>query len=362
MRWPLLVAAFVLVAGCAMPADDAGGDVPATTRETSTPSPSPVATTVTNAPDASPTSAPTLEPGEPQGDDGPHAGVSLSPRDFGEHFASFFEEAAMVGDTVTWAGAWTELANPEGGAVVTSELASQAGLRVGILVTPFAEDGSLHRALDDEGRAAYLSETRAFLEERAVHFLAVGIEIDRMWEKNPEGVDAFAAFWPEVVAMAHDAAPDVPVLPVFQHERTSGFTGGLYGGPESSEPKWDLVERFTPRDAVGFTTYPGLVWREPEDVPDDLYAHVAALDERVYFVEIGWFAEGPEGWASTPQEQARFVERFFALASDVDAQLHVWSWLYDQPNVPEPFGTMGLVTQEGERRPAWSAWRAAVAP
>ena len=57
-------------------------------------------------------------------------GLSLSPVSYGsDDFTAFFDRATAAGSLVRAAGAWRDLANPEGGATAVAELADRFGYR-----------------------------------------------------------------------------------------------------------------------------------------------------------------------------------------------------------------------------------------
>ena len=119
-----------------------------------------------------------------------------------------------------------------------------------------------------------------------------------------------------------------------------------------------MIDRFPDADIIGFTTYPGLVFASPDDIPDDYYRRLGDLagGRPIAFTEMGWQAGGDFGpYSGTPESQARFVERFGELTERTDVAFVVWSFLFDQA-VPAPFDTMGLIAADGTPRPAWERW------
>jgi hypothetical protein len=111
---------------------------------------------------------------------------------------------------------------------------------------------------------------------------------------------------------------------------------------------------------TAFTSYPGLVYQDPRDIPADHYADAVAHarpDAPFALSEVGHFAGAIPGWASNADEQARFVAW---LAGEIEARqpaLVVWLHLHDQSFVdPLPFKTMGLIGGDGATRPAYDAW------
>ena len=182
--------------------------------------------------------------------------------------------------------------------------------------------------------------------------------MDTLADTSPEDFATYERAFADIAAGVHDASPETQVFPVFQLEKITGHRGGLFGGDESATPRWDLLDAFANADAVGFTTYPGLVFRDPADIPADYYRTIRDhTDLPVLVTEMGWFtADDITGWNSSPQEQREFVQRLPALLADLDPQVVIWSFLYDQP-IQRPFDTMGLFDDTGAPRPAWDVWK-----
>ena len=188
--------------------------------------------------------------------------------------------------------------------------------------------------------------------------MAFGIEVNILYEKSPGDFDAFADFFGEVYDAVKAVSPDTKVFTVFQLEKLKGLSGGLFGGVNDlSKADWSLLDRFPQSDLAAFTTYPGLIYLDPADIPTNYYAEIISHTVKpVVFTEIGWYAAAsPTGWESSDAEQARFVDTFFTLVKDVEPEMAIWSFLFDQ-NTVEPFRTMGLCRSDGTCRPAWERW------
>ncbi len=135
-----------------------------------------------------------------------------------------------------------------------------------------------------------------------------------------------------------------------------GLNGGLFGkANDPSLSQWNLLDRFPKMDLAAFTTYPGLIYWSPSEIPADYYSEIQQHTTKpVAFTEIGWHsAASPAGWESSNAEQAQFVTVFFNLTSNLNKEMA--SFLYDQ-NTIEPFNSMGLWNANNEAKPAWNTW------
>jgi hypothetical protein len=291
----------------------------------------------------------------------PLKGVSLSPRsDDPEDFTGFFEKAARAGDMVSWVGDWAEMGLRDGGGPrVISGLTSSYNYIPLVIVQFFTQStGQLVRPLSAENKQTYLENTVDFVGEFEPEYLGLGVEVNVLYEKSPAQFREFVAFYAEVYDAVKERSPATEVFTVFQLERMKGLHGGLFGGTnDPSKSQWHLIDLFE-TDIVAFTTYPGLIHRSPDLIPDYYYKVIAShTDKHVAFTEIGWHSEqSPLGWESSDEEQAEFVRTFFELTGDLNAEFLVWSFLYD-PDTIEPFRSMGLCDREdGRERPAWEVW------
>ena len=288
-------------------------------------------------------------------------GVTLSPLSFGPNdFSGFFDRAKQAGGVISWAGDWNEVNNTsDGGPKVVCELAPAYGYIPLIELQFFTQStGSLLRPMDDATRQAYKGGAVALAEKYKLDYLAVGIEVNTLYAKSPRDFDAFVQFFDEVYDAVKAKSPETKVFTIFQLEMMKGLNGGLFGGvDDESEAQWSLLERLAKTDIVAFTTYPGLVYLAPSDIPPDYYSDIKMHTSKpVAFTEIGWHSQAaPSGWESSDSEQAEFVDRFFSLTLNLKEDLAIWSFMYDQDTVV-PFSSMGLFRRDGNAKPAWDAW------
>lgn len=285
-------------------------------------------------------------------------GVALSPKSFSdEDFPRFFTEAKHVGSLVLWGGAADELGNASSAAHVVAVLSGRNDLAFAVQVG-YHKEGA---PFDEARRTRALDDAITFASAYKPEFFILGVELDRVHDKDPAFFDDFVPWYLEAYDAIKNVSPRTLVFPTFQLERTMGMTGGLYGEAESRPAKWDLVERFTKRDMTAFTTYPGYIFRNVDDIPAD---HYLALSERfrgpIGFTEVGYNAElAVPTFETSPEEQAAFVRRFLADAAKLGSELAVWLHLYDQPVSFAQAEHLGLLDRDGAERPAYDLWRGA---
>lgn len=309
--------------------------------------------TPTETPDETPNETPetTLERGL--------KGISLSPRSYEvDDFVGFFEMASESGDIITWVGDWIQLSD------TNSAPYTLYGLREvydyeGMVITAYIDQGSgtMLRELDEETKQLYLESATSFASTYKPRYMGFGVEMNVVFEKNPEAYEAFKEFYPLVYEAVKEVSPDTLVFTVWQLESMKGMKGGLFGGTNDPDnAQWVLLDDFE-SDLAVFTLYPCLVYGDPSEIPDDYLTEITEYtDQPIAFSEMGWFREGFTGWESSPDEQARFIDRYFELAEPIEPVFTIWSFLYDQDTF-EPFNTMGLLDVDMTETAGWDAWR-----
>ncbi len=303
---------------------------------------------------------PTLPPTSTEQPAGPLTGVSLSPKSFQPaDFIDFFQKAAQAGDIVSWAGDWQELSSATSGANTVAGLAATYGY-IPVLQLQFFNQasGRLLRPLDEATRQVYITSAVAMVEKYKLKHLGVGIEVNILAAKSPADFDAFTRLFQEVYTAVKAKSPDTKVFTIFQLEVMKGLNGGLFGGAnDPSVSQWELLDRFSKSDIIAFTTYPGLIYKSPPEIPLNYYDEIRTHTIKpVAFTEIGWHSSAdPPGWESNEAEQADFVNLFFERTKGIQPEFRIWSFLYDQ-NVAAPFQSMGLYRADGNPKQAWGTW------
>jgi len=287
-------------------------------------------------------------------------GVTLSPQSFQQgDFTDFFAKAKQAGSIVSWAGDWNELGGANGGPKVVAELASTYGYTAVIETQFFTQsNGKLLRPLDEVTKQSYKSSAVAFAEKYKPKYLALGVEPNMLYEKSPANFDQFTKFYSEVYDAVKAVSPNTKIFTIFQLEKMKGLSGGLFGGVnDPSKAQWQLLDSFPKNDIIAFTTYPGLIYKNPSDIPADYYTEIKSRTSKtVAFTEIGWHsAPSPSGWESSETKQAEFVNRFFTLTENTNTEMAIWTFMYDQ-NTIEPFNSMGLFRNNGTAKLAWDIW------
>jgi hypothetical protein len=284
----------------------------------------------------------------------PLRGVSLSPRSMaGSDFTEFLDRVKGTQDVLMWAGDWLELAT-DGAPITVAGLADQYDYLPLIEVGHYIqESGELLRPLNEANRQLYTDSALEYVKDYQPSYFGMGVEINVFAVKNPGAFMEFVTFYNELYDRIKTASPETLVFTVFQLEKMKGLAMWEI---EESQPQWEMIDQFK-MDVVGFTTYPGLFYRDVSDIPEDHYLDILThTSQPVVFTEIGWHSDSsPAGWESSQEEQAAFITRFFELTQDIDFQVAIWSFMYDL-DVFQPFDSMGLIDREGIEKMSWEVW------
>ncbi|MEK6973668.1 MAG: hypothetical protein AABW41_00250 [Nanoarchaeota archaeon] len=288
-------------------------------------------------------------------------GITLTPKSFGQEEFTYFFEKSRNFNIVAWYGDWNELSNLEkGGPVVVNGLSSKYDYMPLIIVQFFTQDnGKLLRPLDETTIDNYKNYLGNFAEKYKPEYLGIGIEINVLYEKSPADFERFVKLFDESYDLIKTKSPDTKVFTVFQLEKMKGLNGGLFGGTnDQTKNQWSLIGQFQKSDIIAFTTYPDLVYKNPEEIPADYYDEIKMYASKpIVFTEIGWHtANSPKGWESSEDEQAEFVKKFFDLTKDLNKEFIIWSFMYDQKTI-EPFNSMGLIdSNTGNDKKSFNEW------
>ena len=99
-------------------------------------------------------------------------------------------------------------------------------------------------------------------------------------------------FYNDVYDAVKAESPQTKIFPNFQLEKmkpTKGRTLGEANDPSKSE--WDLLDRFPKMDLAAFTTYPGLIYRSPSEIPADYYSEIQQHHHKTCCFHGNWLAQ-----------------------------------------------------------------------
>lgn len=295
----------------------------------------------------------------------PHA-PSTSAADAEAMYRSLAETGGALGVYTNWA----DRRDTEGKvpAVVPAAFAAAKQYSFGPLVIALgvAADagGTGMKSTIDWGstqRERFLATITQIARDHRPRFLAIGVETNRLWLTDRTAFDGFARGYADAYDAVKRVSPDTKVFTIFQLELMRGHATRMTG--RDDEPQWDLLERFAGRlDLLGLTTYPFLQYQRPSDIPEDYYSDAARrLRAPVAFTEIGWPSARPTSavaaYDASPDAQAEFVDRFFALTATTRPAIALWSFPFELGAPSSLFDSVAIRGADGAAKPALAAWQ-----
>ena len=166
----------------------------------------------------------------------------------------------------------------------------------------------------------------------------------------------------DTAAALRAAGSKATLMTSVQVDAAWGVLGGHgpYVGVDKDFADFPFVE------VMGLSSYPYFGYAKPEDMPDDYFSRL--LNGRkmpVMVVEGGWSSASVGPVKSSPQLQARYVERLAQLADKVQARgviqllfadLDLESFPKPWPDILPLFTSIGLVDADFKPKPALAVW------
>lgn len=212
-------------------------------------------------------------------------------------------------------------------------------------------------------RSALVAQAKYVAVNYRPAYLAIGVEVNGTYERNPAQYAKFAEAYQEAYAAAKSASPTTLVFPTFEYEQLLGVVPWEAPHP----PRWELLRDFADRsDLFAIATYPSFTYSVARKVPPDYYRQVREQTKLpVAFASAGYAsAAGRDGVnSSTADEQRRYLQRLLGDADALASPLVVWFLRQDANYLAAPpfdlFQSIGLVDREGKPKEAWAAWEQA---
>jgi hypothetical protein len=212
---------------------------------------------------------------------------------------------------------------------------------------------------------AYRRYVAAFARRFQPEYIGLAAETNLVRKMAPP------ALYAGVVRAANAAAADLRaagstavLLTSVQVETAWGGLprGGPYVGVERDFADFPFIQM------LGLSSYPYLVYAKPEDIPGDYYSRL--LNGRqlpVMIVEGGWTSASVGPVRSSPELQARYLDRLARLADGVQARgviqllfadLDLSSFPKPLPAILPLFTRIGVVEDDFTPKPALRVWDA----
>jgi len=213
--------------------------------------------------------------------------------------------------------------------------------------------------LDEDLANAFIAYAAYIAKNYEPEYLALGVEINMTYERNPAQFAAFEALYARAYDIVKGNSPKTKVFPTFQLEDLEGEFGDVH------PPRWELIERFAGRmDVLAISTYPYLgEVKSAADVRADYYEQ---LRERwsgeIIISETGYPSAPVEGRTTvgTEADQNAYLQRLLREAEALGFSHVVWFAALDpaftRAGAAAVLKDIGLRRSDGSNKQAWTAW------
>ena len=222
-----------------------------------------------------------------------------------ENYGDTFELAASAGEVILiqrvppWEALMANGLFPSDEVVRTTqretELAEEHGLDLFVAIDPTdASEGRRQLAglpaarpraglRDGAARRAFVPHAPVGAVNDQPKYLALGVEINSYEAQNPEDFEQFVTLYHEAYAAVKELSPETLVFPTFQLEELHG----LLPANDPRPSQWSLIRQFQPNlDLLAVSTYPGLAFSNPDEIPANYYTRLASYTIRPIVIAV----------------------------------------------------------------------------
>lgn len=213
--------------------------------------------------------------------------------------------------------------------------------------------------LDPRLRQAFIAYTTYVVKNYAPDYLAIGVEVNMTFERNPRQFQAFVSLYQEAYETAKAANGKTKVFPTFQLEDLEGNFGDVH------PPRWSVIDPFRGKmDALAISTYPFLSGiRTAADLRPGYYSQLKThWDGEILISETGYPSAPVDGQVNvgTEEDQQAYLARIVEAANASGFSVVVWFAALDPAfattGAASVFKDIGLRKSDGSNKLAWSTW------
>lgn len=208
-------------------------------------------------------------------------------------------------------------------------------------------------------REAFIAYTAYVVKNYKPDYLALGVEINMLYERNRDQFDAFVSLYKEAYDQAKAANPQTKVFPTFQFEDLLGTFGTIH------PPHWEVLDAFQGKmDALAISTYPFLAQiHSASDIRPDYYSQIKTHWKGETFISETAYASAPvdgQVTVGTEEDQQAYLVRVLTDAETNGFSMVVWyaalDPAYATSGTSAVFKDIGLRKSDGSNKLAWSTW------
>lgn len=213
---------------------------------------------------------------------------------------------------------------------------------------------------DPDVRSAFISYAEYVALNYKPAYLALGVEMNLYFDKNPEQLKDFVSLYDEAYDRVKAVSPSTQVTVTFQYEDLQA----ILPTEDQHYPDWTLIRSFEPKlDVMAISTYPSFAFSSVAAIPTDYYSQLRAFTDRpIVIAEMGYSsAAGAQGINNGSEtQQVAFVKRVLADAQSLHMPFIIWFAAWDPSYAKDtPLGVfqhIGLRRADNTPKPAWQTW------
>lgn len=212
---------------------------------------------------------------------------------------------------------------------------------------------------DTRLREAFIAYTAYVVTNYRPAYLALGVEVNMLYERKPEQFAAFVSLYKEAYAVAKGNDPNVKVFPTFQLEDLEGTFEDIH------PPHWEVLDAFAgSMDLLAVSTYPYLGdATSTASIREDYYSQLREhFDGEIAIAETDYPSAPVEGEAvvGTEEDQQAYLARVLGEAEANGFTFVVWLAALDpsfaSAGAASVFRDAGLRRSDGANKLAWTTW------
>lgn len=212
---------------------------------------------------------------------------------------------------------------------------------------------------DAKLREAFIAYTAYVVTNYRPAYLALGVEVNMLYERKPDQFAAFVSLYKEAYAVAKGNDPNVKVFPTFQLEDLEGTFEDIHPA------HWEVLDAFAgSMDVLAVSTYPYLGdANSASSIREDYYTQLRAhFDGEIAIAETAYPSAPVEGESvvGTEEDQQAYLARVLGDAEANGFAFVVWLAALDPSfaggGAASVFRDVGLRRSDGANKLAWTTW------
>lgn len=213
----------------------------------------------------------------------------------------------------------------------------------------------------DENGQNFLTACEKIAQEYQPNIMLIGVEINRYFEKSPDGFADFVNLYPDIYKAVKSVSPSTMVGSNFQLEYVKGKA--MRTGVQH-EAHWNIIGQFQPTlDIVSFTVFPFFDYDHPEEIPDDYFSEISEhTTQPIMITETGWPTKpnpNVPDISASEDIQVEYFERLIELTNPLPLHTLIWAFQHD-PEIGIAnglFDYIGLKNNDGSPKKVFSEWQ-----